>query len=446
LPSAFPLCVERAIRFLSYFGIFAGLYGLRLWVKASILDLVVPHSIFYTRFSVAIDYLVPIPFVLYFRSADLLLGWAGILAGYGLAIVDGALVVATFAFAPRPVYDRINRIGVIAALVALIVQFIRNPRRQTGDFIVIRRGLLIFGGFALWSNITAMYLSSRLIEAVGFAVFLGCLGYVAARRTLERDRQLDEIQKELAVARRIQLSILPPEFPHSPHFHVAARYVPMTSVAGDFYDYIVAENGRAGLLIADVSGHGVPAALIASMVKLAAASQRSIAADPAQFLHGMNAALYRNTQNQFVTAAYVYLDSQSRELRFSAAGHPPMLLLRNGGVVEVQENGLMLAAFDFAAYSAATHRLEHGDRLLLYTDGLLEARNRAGEFFDREGLADVLKKTAGSSPAEAADLILSAVQKWSAAQEDDLTLVVCDFVESGEIKLDREQPAAILAT
>jgi hypothetical protein len=112
---------------LIYFGIFAGLYGLRLWVKASILDLVVPHSIFYTRFSVAIDYLVPIPFVLYFRSADLLLGWAGILAGYGLAIVDGALAVATFAFAPRPVYDRINRIGVIAALVVLIVQFIRNP-------------------------------------------------------------------------------------------------------------------------------------------------------------------------------------------------------------------------------------------------------------------------------------------------------------------------------
>jgi sigma-B regulation protein RsbU (phosphoserine phosphatase) len=109
----------------------------------------------------------------------------------------------------------------------------------------------------------------------------------------------------------------------------------------------------------------------------------------------MNAALYRNTQNQFVTAAYVYLDSQSRELRFSAAGHPPMLLLRNRGVVEVQENGLMLAAFDFAAYSTATHRLDHGDRLLLYTDGLLEARNRAGEFFDREGLADALKRQLG---------------------------------------------------
>jgi sigma-B regulation protein RsbU (phosphoserine phosphatase) len=146
----------------------------------------------------------------------------------------------------------------------------------------------------------------------------------------------------------------------------------------------------------------------------------------------MNAALYGNTQNQFVTAAYVYLDSRSRELHYSAAGHPPMLLLRNGVVVEVQENGLMLAVFEFATYSTATHRLERGDRLLLYTDGLLEACNAAGEFFGRDALGELLRKTAGSSPAEAADLILSSVQKWSAAQDDDLTLILCDFADSGE--------------
>jgi sigma-B regulation protein RsbU (phosphoserine phosphatase) len=109
-----------------------------------------------------------------------------------------------------------------------------------------------------------------------------------------------------------------------------------------------------------------------------------------------------------------------------------MLLLRNGVVVEVQENGLMLAVFEFATYSTATHRLERGDRLLLYTDGLLEACNAAGEFFGRDALGELLRKTAGSSPAEAADLILSSVQKWSAAQDDDLTLILCDFADSGE--------------
>jgi sigma-B regulation protein RsbU (phosphoserine phosphatase) len=204
----------------------------------------------------------------------------------------------------------------------------------------------------------------------------------------------------------------------------------MTSVAGDFYDYVMVEDGRAGLLIADVSGHGVPAALIASMVKLAAVSQRATASDPSKFLRGMNEVLYGNTQSQFVTAAYVYLDSQSRGFRYSAAGHPPMLLLRNGSVVEVEENGLMLAAFDFATYSNATHPLENGDRLLLYTDGLVEASNTAGEFFGRKSLGEALRKTIGSSPAEAADLILASVQKWSAIQEDDLTLIICDFAEA----------------
>ncbi|HEY7303563.1 MAG TPA: PP2C family protein-serine/threonine phosphatase [Bryobacteraceae bacterium] len=412
---------------LIYFGIFAGLYGLRLWLQASLTGLIVTDSALYARLIDAINYLVPIPFVLYLRAARLLLSRAGILVAYLLLFVESILTVAVFAFGPMPLYVRINNTLVIIALVVLIMDFVRKPPQQHEDIVTVRTGLLIFAGFALWDNVAQIYFPFRRKEPIGFAIFLACLGYVAARRTLHRDRQLSEIQKELEVAKRIQLSILPAEFPESPHFRVAARYLPMTSVAGDFYDYVVAENGRAGLLIADVSGHGVPAALIASMVKLAAAAQRSNASDAAQFLAGMNSALYGNTQNQFVTAAYVYLDSRARELRYSAAGHPPMLLLRSGQVVEVQENGLMLAMFDSASYVMATQRLEHGDRLLLYTDGLMEACNSVGEFFGREGLSEALKKTSGSPPAEAADLILSAVQKWSAAQDDDLTLIVCDF-------------------
>ena len=202
----------------------------------------------------------------------------------------------------------------------------------------------------------------------------------------------------------------------------------MTSVAGDFYDFVVADEYQAGLLIADVSGHGVPAALIASMVKLAAASQRAVAADPARLLAGMNSALLGNTQHQFVTAAYVHLDSQSRELRYSAAGHPPMLLLRHGSVMAVEENGLMLAAFDFASYSNTTHRLEPGDRLLLYTDGIVEASNACGDMFGQDSLRHTLKITADLSPAAAADSIISSVTTWSAKQDDDLTVLVCDYV------------------
>jgi len=172
----------------------------------------------------------------------------------------------------------------------------------------------------------------------------------------------------------------------------------------------------------------VPAALIASMVKLAATAQRGKAGDPSGLLSGMNAALCGNTQNQFVTAAYVHLDSEARELRYSAAGHPPMLLLRAGKVREVEENGLMLAAFDFATYSTAAQKLEPGDRLLLYTDGIVEAASASGEFFGQEALGALLRQTSGIAPADAADRIISAVQQWAKSQDDDLTVLVCDYV------------------
>lgn len=126
-------------------------------------------------------------------------------------------------------------------------------------------------------------------------------------------------------------SILPTTFPSSTHFRVAARYVPMTALAGDFYDFVVADDRQAGLLIADVSGHGVPAALIASMVKLAAASQRALADQPSRLFVGMNSALIGNSQNQLVRTAYVHLNPEAQQLCFTAVAHPPLRLLRNGG-------------------------------------------------------------------------------------------------------------------
>ncbi len=166
------------------------------------------------------------------------------------------------------------------------------------------------------------------------------------------------------------------------------------------------------------------------MVKVAATAQCANAADPARFLAGMNAVLCGNTQDQFVTAAYVHLDSQLREFRYSAAGHPPMLLLRGGKVLEIIENGLILAAFDFATFANAVHPLEPGDRFLLYTDGLVDAANAKGDFFGQDALSAVLRQTAELAPSAASDRIIAAVQQWSASQDDDLTVLICDYIPS----------------
>jgi len=415
---------------LIYFALFAVLYGLRMWMVSNLMVLTMQGSSLYPRLSAALDFTVAIPAFLFFKAAGLLRRQATILS-YALGIVLGSLALATVAFGPQRIFVQIANISIIAALIIVASRSIgRSSDNQ--DLLVIRPGLLIFVAFVLWENIRSALGLIRLpnVEPIGFVVLLGTLGYVAARQTLQRDLQLSKIQKELEVAKQIQLSILPAAFPNSANFRVAARYVPMTSVAGDFYDFIVADDTQAGLLIADVSGHGVPAALIASMVKVAATAQRTNAADPARLLAGMNAVLCGNTQDQFVTAAYVYLDSQSRELRYSAAGHPPMLLLRRGRVLEIIENGLILAAFDFATFANAVHPLEPGDRFLLYTDGLVEAANAKGDFFGQDALSAVLRQTAELAPSAASDRIIAAVQQWSASQDDDLTVLICDYSPS----------------
>lgn len=118
--------------------------------------------------------------------------------------------------------------------------------------------------------------------------------------------------------------------------------------------FLVTIDDEAGLLIADGSGHGIPAAIIASMVKLAASTQRADAGRPSDVLLGMNTTLCSNTQNRLVTAAYVYLNAALQQLRYSVAAHPPMLLLRHGELSGITENGLMRAAFASATYTTLT--------------------------------------------------------------------------------------------
>ena len=412
-------------RILNYLAFFAGVYGLRMWIQTGMFTMLQSWS-FYPRLSHAIDFVVPIPAFLFLNAAGFLHRRARN-ALYVMGTVLGLLALATLAVGPRSIFYQINAVLVIAGLTTLVL-ISMSKSSVDRDAVVIRRGLLIFAAFAFWENFRSLLgISLPNIEPIGFVAFLVALGYVAARQTLERDLQLGEIQKELEVAKRIQLSILPAEFPSSANFHVAARYVPMSSVAGDFYDFIVSGDQQAGLLIADVSGHGVPAALIASMVKVAATSQRANAADPARLLAEMNVVLCGNTQEQFVTAAYVHLDSISKTLQYSAAGHPPMLLLRDGKVAEIVENGLILAAFDFATYTNATHPLRPGDRLLLYTDGLIEAANAKGDSFGQDALSALLRQTAELPPPAASDQIISSVRRWSALQDDDLTVLVCDY-------------------
>lgn len=423
---AFGLFRHKVDALLLWFALLVIAYGQRLWLQTGTVTLIIPHSVFFVSFQTAINYLIPIPAAFYFQAAGFLSRFGKQLT-YALTAFFLALFTITIIAGPMRVLQRANNVVVIGIFCMLALRFLRTPTGDR-DLIMVRRGLLVFAAFALSDNIAGITGHYPFTEPVGFVFFLSALGIVAARRSSRRDQALYEVQKELEVARRIQMAILPGAYPESSVFRVASRYVPMSSVAGDFYDYLVAEEQRAGLLVADVSGHGVPAALIASMVKLSASSQKAHAADPAALLNEMNAALCGNTQSQFVTAAYVYLDAESSVLRYAAAAHPPMLLLRNGKITEITENGLMLAAFPFATYTAATHPLLPGDRIVLYTDGVLEATDGRQQEFGQARLQQLVCEQEKASPEELAALIMRTVQQWSLMQEDDLTVVVCDYM------------------
>jgi serine phosphatase RsbU (regulator of sigma subunit) len=246
--------------------------------------------------------------------------------------------------------------------------------------------------------------------------------------------QLLTIQKELETAREIQLSILPEEIPKIGGLDIAARYIPMTSVAGDFYDFIVVDEKHLGILVADVSGHGMSAALIASMLKIALAAQQSHAADPAQLLLGLNQALCGKFQRHYVTAAYLFLDMLKGTLRYAGAGHPPLLLWsRSEGVRAVEENGLFLGKFPQAAYSFVELPLTAGDWALLYTDGIPETTNPSQTEFGADRFKQFLETEQSTSADHFADRLLKELSQWSVREsgedsDDDVTLVAIHVV------------------
>jgi len=153
---------------------------------------------------------------------------------------------------------------------------------------------------------------------------------VAANRFSGNEARLRSLEHELEIARRIQSSILPRALPSIRGLEMAARYVPMASVAGDFYDILAPDERHLCLLVADVSGHGLGAAILASMLKIAFASQQDDLHDPDRVLSGMNRALSGKLENNFVTAACLSLDIDTGNLRYAAAGHPPMFSLPKG--------------------------------------------------------------------------------------------------------------------
>ena len=415
------------------------LYGARILAQNPAAFSVLPRSAWASRLYViwTITYLILIPALLFWLELSLgklrRLVQITLIAVLVVAIAGVCLTLITGSPGRFMPYHQILAMWTLLALA--VINAVPSLAKR---FLVIQSRITVIGTLVL--AVAVLYVNLTLllhlpsyppIEPLAFAVFVLSLGYVAAERVFADERRLLSIENELEIAREIQSSILPSCVPELKSLRINAAYHPMTAVAGDFYEFIPVDPYRVGFLVADVSGHGVPAALIAAMIKVAMQSVVSSASDPAEVLRGLNRILSAQLRSQFVSAAYLWLDTETHKALYSAAGHPPLLCWREGKLDRIESNGLLIGVRPDSDYPVCEIPLNSGDRFLLYTDGIVEPENAASEPFGDSKLEQVVRSHHTRPPSELSEQLLREIRLWQPAavsQQDDITLIIIDVV------------------
>ena len=254
---------------------------------------------------------------------------------------------------------------------------------------------------------------------------------VVWRQAMESRNQLVALENELDVARRMQASILPTEFPQKDSFEVYASMEPARQVGGDFYDVQGLERGRVGLAIADVSGKGVPAGLFMMSSRTLLKGAAIGSADPGMALTTVNTVLSGdNAEMMFVTVLYGVYDPQTRLFTYASGGHDSPLLVHADGSTTLlpHTGGIALGVLPEVQYESHTVALEAGDTVLLYTDGVTEAQDPAERQFGLERLEEIFRERVPTNAEEAIGRIFRGVRTFAgdAPQFDDITcLALC---------------------
>jgi phosphoserine phosphatase RsbU/P len=262
---------------------------------------------------------------------------------------------------------------------------------------------------------------------------LAALGSQAASildnaRLVERERERQRMEQELAICHQIQQGLLPQKLGDFPHLEVTGVQIPCQSVGGDYFD-VFPLGERTAFLVADVCGKGLGAALLTTMLQ-GALSGMTLGVDPAKVLNHINRFLCEHSAvRRFVTLFFGILGPDGT-LDFMRAGHPPPQLLRQGVVTELYTEGsLPIGIMQDAQVTSTRTRLEPGDTLVLYSDGIIEANDPEGELFGFGRLSEAVAGGTNQSVEELKNTVLNAVEKFSRGAEasDDLTLLIVRY-------------------
>ena len=252
------------------------------------------------------------------------------------------------------------------------------------------------------------------------------------REALQSRDELVALRQELGVAAKMQESILPTDFPDDPRYDLHAWMTPAREVGGDFYDFFKLENDRLAMVVADVSGKGVPAALFMMVSRTLMKGTAIGNSDPAKCMAEVNDLLAEsNEESMFVTVFYTAFDPASGLLEYANGGHNlPYVVKASGEVRKVEsESGLVLGVMPGFEFPGGSIDLEPGDTFFLYTDGVTEAMNEDGEEFGDDALAKALGECVGAGAADVRRYVVEAVKAHAgdAPQSDDITCLALKY-------------------
>lgn len=255
---------------------------------------------------------------------------------------------------------------------------------------------------------------------------------ILLKSAVEEKEDYISIKAELKLAKKIQDSSLPLHPPTGGRAKVVSRYNPMTAIGGDYYDFHTPDENSLGVVVADVSGHGIPAAIVAAMFKMAFNLQKHVSRRPNEVLKRINKLLLDSIHKQFVTACYLFFDLENKRVLYASAGHPPVAFYRRktNKVELVRPRGRVLGCFAEIPDEILDLPFAIGDRIILYTDGISEARNSSGEMFGDERLSHYIVENSETRSADLfADGLLDQVKEFcgKSVPDDDITLVVVDL-------------------
>jgi serine phosphatase RsbU (regulator of sigma subunit) len=284
----------------------------------------------------------------------------------------------------------------------------------------------VIGVFNLESDVVDVYHEGHLELLTAFAAQAAVA--VERARTARERVEARRLEKELAIARDIQRSFLPASAPRVPGYDFAGTSISHDQVGGDYYDFIHVSETRLGLAIADVSGKGIPAALLMAGFRMSLLAEIRNEFAIRAVMRKVNQLLHESTErDKFVTAFYGVLDWRNGMLIFSNAGHNPPLLIRADGTTDhLSDGGVALGVLKETHYEERPLAIEHGDVVVLYTDGVSEAEDENNEQFGEDRIEQIVRANPEHSARELTQDIVAAVLDWAGERGlgDDLTLLV----------------------